>query len=67
MSELFFKIGFSGILGSLVIICFGFGVSCILEADDWNDKFFGIFMIVVSIFIGFIIVCLWLSHVRGLE
>lgn len=67
MSELFFDIFMSGFLGCVIILCAGFGLGCILNADDWTDRFFGALAILFSIFIGFLIALLWTTGVRGLE
>lgn len=67
MSELFFDIFMSGFLGCCIILCAGFGLGCILNADDWSDYFFGALAILFSIFIGFFIALLWATGVRGLE
>lgn len=67
MSELWFKIGASGILGSLLLIAVGFGVCMIVYADDWMDRLSGALVILLGIFFGFFIACLWSVGIRGLE
>ena len=67
MSELWFKIGMSGILGCLLLIAVGFGIYTIVNADDWMDRLYGAFIILLGILVGFFIACLWSVGVRGLE
>ena len=67
MSELFFNIFVSGFLGCVIILCAGFGLGCILNADGWSDRFLGALAILFSIFIGFLIALLWTTGVRVLE
>lgn len=67
MSELWFKIGLSGILGGLLLIIVGFGIYMIIDADDWMDRFCGAFVILLGMLVGFLIACLWSVGIRGLE
>lgn len=67
MSELVFDIFMSGFLGCCIILCMGFGLGMILNADDWTDRFFGALSMLFSTFLGFLIVLLWTTGVRGLE
>ena len=67
MSELWFKIGMSGIFGYLLLIVVGAGIHMIVDADDWTDKLYGVLMILLGILVGFSIACLWSVGVRGLE
>lgn len=67
MSELWFKIGMSGILGCLLFITVGFGIYMIVNADDWVDRLSGALMILLGILVGFFIACLWSVGIRGLE
>ena len=67
MSELWFKIGVSGILGCLFLIAVGVGIYMITNADNWMDRLFGAFVILSGITVGFFIACLCSSNIRGLE
>lgn len=67
MSELWFKIGMSGILGCASLMTVGFGIYMIANADDWVDRSLGALVILTAITGGFIIACLWSVGVRGLE
>lgn len=67
MSELWFKIGMSGILGCLLFIAVGVGIYMITNADDWMDRLSGALVILLGILVGFFIACLWSVGIRGLE
>lgn len=67
MSELWFKIGMSGILVSLLFIAVGAGIYMIADADGWMDRLYGVLMILLGILVGFFIACLWSVGIRGLE
>lgn len=67
MSELWFKIGMSGILGCFLLITVGFGIYMIANADDWMDRLSGALMVLLGILVGFFIACLWSVGIRGLE
>lgn len=67
MSELWFKIGLSGILGCLLLTIVGFGIYMIVSAYDWMDRLCGVFVILLGILVGFLITCLWSIGIRGLE
>ena len=67
MSELWFRISMSGILGGLLFIAVGLGVYMIVDADDWVDRLSGALMILLGILVGFLIACLWSVGIRGLE
>lgn len=67
MSELWFKIGMSGILGCLLFITVGFGIYMIADADNWAARLSGALGILLGILVGFFIACLWSVGIRGLE
>ena len=67
MSVLWYKIGVSGILGSLSLMGVWAGIYIIENADDWMERLFGAFVILSSILVGFFIACLWSVGRRGLE
>ena len=67
MSELCFKIGLSGILGCLLPTIVGFGIYMIANADDWMDRLYGIFVILLGILVGFLILCIWSVDIRGIQ
>lgn len=67
MSELFFKIFVSGLLGCLSATIIAFGIGCLIKANDWVDRILGILTILLAAFIGFFIALVWTTGVRGLE
>lgn len=68
MSELWFKIGLSAILGCLSLTIVGFGIYMIASADDWMDRLSGVFVILLGILAGwFLIPCIWSVSIGGLQ
>ena len=67
MSALFFRIFVSGFLGCVSATVIAFGIGCLIKGDDWMDKILGILMILFAVFIGFFIVLVWCTGIRGLE